>query len=235
MNRKASLSLRIGSFNIKNGSGVKHKMSILAEDIKRHSLDVVGLQEVDIMSDRSGKIDTLKELADSAGYPYYRFTHTINIKGGMYGTAIMSRYPIVCADTVKLPTLEKHESRALGHAVIDFDGARVDFLNTHLSYEKNGLRAEQFKLINEYVKGLELFILTGDFNTSDPDEYSMIENVIRVNGGKYATFPSSSEAIDEIITCSRLACVASGSDHCEEHSDHDLLWAELQYTDGIKC
>ena len=227
MNENTALSLRIGSFNIKNGCDVGHVMSVLAEDIKRHELDVVGLQEVDVMSDRSGNIDTLKELAESSGYPFYRFIHTINIKGGMYGTAIMSRYPIVNAENIKLPTAEKHEARALGHAEIDFNGVRIDFLNTHLSYEKNSLRKEQFRFINDYVKKLDLFIITGDFNTSDAAEYALVENVQRVNGGKYATFPSSSEAIDEIMLCQSFTLVDYGTDHCDGHSDHDMLWAKV--------
>ena len=230
MNENKGLLLRIGSYNIRNGSDVGHVMSVLAEDIKRHNLDIVGLQEVDVMSDRSGNIDTLKELAESALYPFYRFTHTVNIRGGMYGTAIMSRYPITKFENIKLPTLEKHESRALGHAEIDVRGVRIDFLNTHLSYEKNSLRKEQFKFINDYAKNLDAFILTGDFNTEDADEYALVENVQRVNGGRCATFPSSNEAIDEIMASQSFTVTDWGTDHCNGHSDHDMLWAEVLLT-----
>ena len=228
------LTLRVGSYNIKNGSGVNHKMSVLAEDIKRHNLDIVGLQEVDIGSDRSGGIDTLKLLAEAAGYEYYSFTHTINIKGGKYGTAIMSHYPIVKAENVKLPQKSGTENRALGHFVIDVNGIKIDFLNTHLSNEDSVLRSEQFAFIAERVKTLNTFILTGDFNTTNSAKYSLIPNKIRVNNDKYATYPSSAKAIDEIMAYHYWSVVDSGMDKCNGHSDHNLLWAELCYDGGMK-
>ena len=224
----ADITLRVGSYNIKNGSGVNHDMSILAADIKELDLDIIGLQEVDIGTSRAKGLDTLKLLAEATGYSYYQFTKAISFSGGEYGTAILSRYPIVNHESVLLATPSGYEQRAYGHAIIDVNGVNIHFFNTHLSYEKKDIRAAQLAELAAATAVSRGYILTADFNTADLNEFKVFEDSIYANNGKYATFPSSSSAIDNIILESGWRIVDSGM-VASNKSDHNMLWAEIHY------
>ena len=115
----------------------------------------------------------------------------------------------------------------MGHVVINVGGARVNFFNTHLSYEEKSLQTEQFGILGEKLSGVRGFILTGDFNTSDTSLYSPIENHKLVNPKKYVTFPDSGY-IDNIVLESGWEIVESGTGP-KGHSDHIMLWAEIKY------
>ena len=113
-----TISLKIGSYNIANGSGVKHDISKLGEDIKNQGLDIVGVQEVDHFANRSGKIDTMKLLSESSGLQYYTFFKAISIAGGYYGLGVLSRYPIVEKESTRLYS-GTEEQRIVAKTVID--------------------------------------------------------------------------------------------------------------------
>lgn len=224
----ADLTLRVATFNIKNGSGVDHDMAKLAELLIPLDLDVVGLQEVDVETHRAKCLDTLKLLAEAAGYEYYAFTAAIPLQGGQYGTAIMSRYPIVEYKSVKLTTPSQYEQRAYGYAVLDVNGCYIPFYNTHLSFENAGVRRNQIDQLNQAIGGERGFILTADFNVG-PGERRRIESAKLVNSGQYATSPAGGGKIDDIVVYEEWNIVDSGMVAVGSKSDHNLLWAELHF------
>ena len=229
---KKTVPVRFGSYNIKVGSAVDFDMSVIAADINSLSLDIVGLQEVDIGTTRVGGKDILAELAKAAGYEYYQFTKAISYKGGEYGTAILSRYPIRKYETVCLYVESGMEARAVGHAVIDIGDAEIDFYNTHLSYEDGKVREKQFAELAALVKGKRVFVITGDYNTQNMREFSVIEDSALVNNGRFATFPSSHLAIDNIVFSKDANGmggwrIGDSGMLVSGHSDHNMLWAEL--------
>lgn len=223
------LTLRVATFNIKNGSGVGHKMEKLAEHIAPLALDIVGLQEVDVGTSRAGGIDTLKELAEAAGFKYYAFSPAIDHRGGKYGHGIMSKYPIVSYETKLLTTPAEYEQRVYGHAVLDVGGEHIDFYNTHLSFENTDVRIAQFAELSAAIGNSRGFILTADFNTDDKSERKLIEGGVLVNVGEYATFPSKGTAIDDIILHGGWDILSSGMLESDGKSDHNLLWAEVYF------
>ena len=225
---KDDAKIRVGSYNILHGAQVDLQMSIIANDIVSHNLDIVGLQEIDQKTDRVKKLDTMKALSEASGYPHYAFTRAIDFQGGEYGTGILSRYPIVSFEVIPLDS-ENYEQRALGHAVIEIHGKRVDFFNTHLSYENDEVRAKQFETLRDRTAGCKTFLLTGDFNTSDTNEFKVISNSSLVNRNTYSTFPESQSSIDNIVYSSDFTLADSGMGPAG-HSDHNMLWAELKWT-----
>lgn len=220
------MKLRVVSYNIRHGHDVGLEMSLLAADICAVSPDVVGLQEVDLRTSRVGGRDTLAELAEAAGFAHYRFCRAIDFAGGMYGTAILSRYPINSFKALPLPTPAPYEGRAIGHAILDADGERIDFFNTHLSYESPALRDVQFRAMADLTHLHPGWILTGDFNTAELDPFSVFRGATLANPGRYATFPESGEGIDNIV-CDTPWRVTDTGILQNHHSDHVLLWAEL--------
>ena len=224
----ADITLRVGSYNIKNGAQVNHDMSKLAADILDLNLDIVGLQEVDICTNRAKGLDILKLLAEATGYQYYAFTKAISFQGGEYGTAILSRYPIAFHESILLETPSGYEQRAYGHAVIEVNGVKLHFFNSHLSYENTEIRAAQMAQLAAITGVSRGYILTADFNTANLKEFEVFTDATLANPGKYATFPSSSSAIDNIVLDEGWEITDSGM-LASNKSDHNLLWAEIHY------
>ena len=224
---EVKMTLRIGSYNIKHAADASLNLKTIAKVITDANLDIVGIQEVDYRTKRSNGIDQPRMLADAAGMPYYVFVRGIDYQGGEYGTLILSKYPIVSSEVIPLESWDK-EGRALGHAVIDVNGFQFDFFNTHLSYEDTSLRKLQFFEVSEKTDLYKNFILTGDFNTADFTEFTILGgNLINNNTRKYPTFPGGNSAIDNIVYTDAFKEIASGT-VTKSYSDHYMLWAEFE-------
>ena len=221
------MQLRVVSYNIRHGHDVNLDMSVLAKDLLQVRPDVIGLQEVDVSTSRVQGRDTLFELVQATGFVHYRFCRAIDFAGGQYGTAILSRYPINAFEIIPLPTPASAESRSIGHAVLDADGERMDFFNTHLSVESSAMRAPQFELLADLTAQSPSWILTGDFNTADLACFARFHGASLANPGKYATFPASGEGIDNILCSPDWHIVGTGTLQ-NHHSDHLLLWADFE-------
>lgn len=224
---KMPKTIRIGSYNIKHAADANLNLKTIAQVIKEANLDIVGLQEIDYKTTRSKKVDQPAKLAEYAEMPYYVFVRGIDYQGGQYGTLILSKYPIISSEVIPLESWDK-EGRALGHAVIDLGGKQFDFFNTHLSYEDKTLRGLQFAEVAEKTKVCENFILTGDFNTADFNEFTVVGgNLINNTARWYPTFPGGNSAIDNIVYTDCFKEIASGT-VTQSYSDHYMLWAEFE-------
>ena len=225
-------NLRIGTYNIANGRDVNWDFKQIADDIIENDLDIVGLQEVDQLCNRSKRSDTIKILSVSTGMKYYAFFKCINYDGGEYGTAILSKYPIIETEEIELNNGAKVERRLLTLAKIDVDGTVFNFFNTHLTVASDEIRADEFKLVAEAVKDKPNCILTGDFNVDSYEEFEILKPLSYVNNpdNQYVTFPKGSLKIDNICFSSELELVEGKHGIFQKnHSDHVLLFAELQY------
>lgn len=221
------VKLRIGSYNIKNGTDVGYDYSVIASDITNAGLDICGLQEIDQLTSRNGGRDTMKLLSEASGYAYYAFARAIDYKGGQYGTAILSKYPIVSFEVVPLVS-DGHENRSYGHAVIDVNGTLIDFYNTHLSYESLETRTKQFAVLASALADKSRWVLTADFNTQDFNEFSVIKNSVLVNNESHKMLSfSGKSAIDNIVLPSAASVENFGCCNQYTHSDHFMIWAEV--------
>lgn len=227
------ISLKVGSYNIRHGEDVDYDMSRLAADILACDLDIVGLQEVDKNTRRTGNKDLLRELAAACGYEYYAFFAAMDFNGGEYGIGIISRYPIKSTDSTSLTVLSDTEPRVLAHAVIEIDGVEIDFYNTHLSYENKEIRATQLGEIREIIGDNPRAILAGDFNVSSTREIeTALPDHRRANKDDLPTFPEGREVIDEIVYTSCWSITACEVYDVRGNSDHGLLLATLIYDGG---
>ncbi len=224
---EVKMTLRIGSYNIKHAADAGLNLKTIAKVITDAKLDIVGVQEVDLRTKRSNGIDQPRMLADAAGMPYYVFVRGIDYQGGEYGTLILSKYPIISSEVIPLESWDK-EGRSLGHAVIDVDGFQFDFFNTHLSYEDASLRKLQFFEVSEKTDLCKNFILTGDFNTANFTEFTVLGANLLNNAARwYPTFPGGNSAIDNIVYTDAFKEIASGT-VTKSYSDHYMLWAEFE-------
>jgi endonuclease/exonuclease/phosphatase family metal-dependent hydrolase len=170
-------SIKVMSFNIQHGAspdGV-YDLEKTAEVIRQSGADVIGLQEVDrYYSNRSKGEDTIGRLSSMLGmhYAYGANVDRPPVQPGLprsqYGTAVLSKYPMVQQHNHSL-TSYGQEPRGLLETLIKVNGISVYFYCTHL-----GLDAEQQQTQTEEILSLMAqkqnhpLLLVGDFNAT-PD------------------------------------------------------------------
>lgn len=128
--------------------------------------DLVGLQEVDQFTRRSGNIDQAKLLAQKTGL-HYQFFKAIDYDGGAYGIAILSKFPILSSSKVDLPQVMKGEERVMANIMVSLPNKnKVIFANTHLDAQRpDSNRVVQMKSILKELDGRsEATLLVGDLN-----------------------------------------------------------------------
>lgn len=150
----------------------KIDFDIIADTIKKCEADIIGLQE---MRDESQDADyqaQTKIIAEKLGYHYYYFAEAIRFEGvNPYGNAIISRYPIISAETILIPDPETkkfdgyYERRCLLKATIDV-GNGLNVLVSHFGLNPD----EQEYAVETVVSNIseEHCVLMGDFNM-EPD------------------------------------------------------------------
>jgi endonuclease/exonuclease/phosphatase family metal-dependent hydrolase len=163
-------SLKVMTYNIHHGNPPAKEgvidLEAIAQVITAQSPDLVALQELDVLTKRSGNIDEVKKLAELTGM-YAFFSKGIDHEGGEYGVAILSKFKINGTERFPLPFKEglKYEQRSLAVISVTLPGRlKVDFACTHLDL-KDEHRLLQVAEINRVLgKRKNTVILAGDFN-----------------------------------------------------------------------
>lgn len=163
------------SYNIHHGAGVDGVFDLdrIAGVIRSSKADVVGLQEVDRhFGERSAWTDEPAELAERLGMHVVYGANldleppAANQPRRQYGTALLSRYPIVSWRNTLLPKgRPAEEQRGLLEAVVDVRGVHVRAMTTHFQHNNAASRLLQAEVVAEAVRASrEPVVLTGDLN-----------------------------------------------------------------------
>lgn len=221
--------LRFASYNIFHGGRAEYDMSKIAKNILDNGIDIVGLQEVDRGTLRSGGLDILSELSAKTGYSHYVFFKTIDFDGGEYGTAVLSRYPIVASEKIVLNS-GNSEKRALGFTQIDIGERKINFFVTHLTFDSAEIRRAQLSEVANLLCEKGNFVLAGDFNTGDLGALDEIDCVNRINKRECptVTFPSDELSIDNILYSEKYWNFEKINVVTDSYSDHYMIWAEAK-------
>ncbi|MGE9313253.1 endonuclease/exonuclease/phosphatase family protein [Niabella sp. CJ426] len=150
-------------------------LEAIANTIKKQDPDIVALQEVDINTARSGKVNQAAQLALKTGLKSFYFAKAIDHEGGDYGVAILSKYPLDDINTYRLPmdSATKAEPRVLAVAIATLPGGKkIRIASTHLDAQKEPVnRLLQIKAIDSIAASESLpFIIAGDFNAEESSE-----------------------------------------------------------------
>lgn len=148
----------------------------VAKVINDEMPDLVALQEVDVYTSRTGKtVHQAKELAALIGMNWF-FTKAIDIGGGDYGDAVLSRLPILETRRFSLSVSPSvgGELRSVALIKISKGGKVFYFASTHLDHlaieESRLIQVEELRKI---VSDLNApIILAGDLNAI-PDSKPM--------------------------------------------------------------
>ncbi|HHU93168.1 MAG TPA: hypothetical protein GXZ20_08565 [Halanaerobiaceae bacterium] len=224
------------TYNIQRGIGLDGKLDLerTATVIKESGADIIGLNEVDFRTTRSGLINQAKYLAEALEMNY-AYGASISNYIGSYGNALLSRYPIVDVENFILPALEASggEKRSLLKARLELSRDKsIIILLTHLSLNREE-RREQIRWINQYLAELrEPFILMGDFNTEAQEvlKYIQEENstlVSLVDGVKTYPVPVPIKGIDLYFSDERVRVLEAGALESPA-SDHLPLYLKIK-------
>ncbi|WP_346238411.1 endonuclease/exonuclease/phosphatase family protein [Niabella insulamsoli] len=179
MPSSAQRSLKVMSYNIHHCNPPSKPdlidVDAIAKAISKQQPDLVALQEVDVNTGRSGRIDEAVLLAQKTGMKAFYFAKAIDHDGGDYGVAILSKYPLSETQTFRLPmdSATKGERRVLAQAVVTLpNGQKIIFASTHLDAQKQPTnRLLQIEAINKISGGYKLpYIIGGDFNAEQHSE-----------------------------------------------------------------
>ena len=147
---------------------VDHKRTL--EAIRSFNADIITLNEVDKLTKRSGEIDQTEFFAKELGYNSY-YAPTIDLQGGQYGIALLSKYKILSVEQVRIPDTVRnketgaiYESRTMYSAILDAEGTQVRVIGTHYGLTTE----EQEKAVDTTLSLIEKSelptIFSGDLN-----------------------------------------------------------------------
>src|SRR6266498_4610335 len=195
--------------------------------------DVLALQESDSTRPALNNNDYVRYFADKLGYYCYYGPATVT---GTYGTAILSKYPLLNTQTVF--SYSDTDEIGISEAEIEVHGIRISIYDVHpdgsetakLAFAKTLLERSQDK---PYV------IALGDYNLrEDTKAYQLIDSVYieawrsiyPTNAGAAGTTSPDNDRIDHIFVSPSLSIknpiyVLPP----ESASDHPVHWAEIYW------
>ena len=211
-------NIKVGTYNIM--ASRMGDTNAIVNVIKKMDVDILGIQEVDNLTLRSGRnfskngskpINQVKYIAKKLNMNYY-FCKAIDYDSGEYGTAILSKYPITFYKKMNLPNLDGIEQRsacAVEILVPNYPGP-IMAITTHLDYSAQSLRLKQVEtLLNKFSAwGFRhaIPIIIGDLNfTPNSNEYMNLMSLFKDTDKKSKlTAPSwnPDRKIDYILTAS---------------------------------
>lgn len=228
-------TFKLASFNIcsshfLHGHYTRENLELLAQYIADANADVICLQEVDKGASRSDGVDMTAELASLAGYDCSYFIKIRDFQGGEYGTAILSRYPIIRAQTLNFAVRIAKQGTSCGYVVLDMQGEHVTLFNTHLSVESDEANTDTMlclgDILNEYADQTGARILCcGDFNTNPPKLAEYLPRFSRANAGLYTY---ADRSIDNVLYLGyQIANVHTVDTTTARVSDHNMLVCDV--------
>lgn len=228
---QAQNTLKLMSYNIKNANGMDNVCNFqrIANVINNTSPDVVAIQEVDSMTNRSGQKYVLGEIADRTQMHGY-FAPAIDYDGGKYGIGLLTKQVPLRLQTLPLPGRE--EARTL----ILAEFADYIYCCTHMSLTEED-RMKSLELVKAFTSSsTKPLFLAGDMN-AEP-ESSFIKELQKdfqiLSNPKQHTFPAPDpkETIDYIATLKQnakgFAVISAKVINEPMASDHRPILVELR-------
>jgi endonuclease/exonuclease/phosphatase family metal-dependent hydrolase len=169
--------LRIVSYNIHSGKDLfwRNRLAEMARLLASLNADVIALQEVH-QNPRFGY--QAEYLAEQLSLDY-AFGPALQIAGGSYGNALLTRLPLLQAATLQLPALR--EPRSLLKTTLLWQDTELSFWVVHSSLRRK-CRHLQAGIIRREIHreaSQHPLIISGDFNTQTPSIPSALQDCAR--------------------------------------------------------
>lgn len=235
--------------SLRTPAQLRKQLLKIAHLISRLGADIVALQEIDENSRWGGSFDQLAYLRDHTGLPHMAYGITNRLGGRFhlnYGNAVLSRWPIVHAETVAFGRRPVGEKGFLFVEIaVDRHPRRLPLLNVHMHHRSRPHRLRQVMRLMEFLDDQHRHraahwlvppLICGDFNNpahwpdataallgylEDRHDYTLLPKGVR-------TFPSPwpQSALDYIYLPS--ACREPAAEVVRSYlSDHRPVLAEF--------
>lgn len=193
-----SHQLRVLSYNIRNGKGLDNVTSYqrIADVLLGAKADVIALQELDSVTQRSKQEDVLKNLSLLTGM-HAVYAPAIDFNGGKYGVGVLSKEKPLSFRYLSLPGRE--EQRVL--LLVEFE--RYFFLCTHLSLTEEDRIASANIISSEAARLKKPVILAGDLNDHPTSIFmKSLQEQWKLLSSEVNSFPADrpDRCIDYILT-----------------------------------
>ena len=228
---QAQNTLKLMSYNIKNANGMDNVCNFqrIANVINNTSPDVVAIQEVDSMTNRSGQKYVLGEIAERTQM-HGHFAPAIDYDGGKYGIGLLTKQVPLRLQTLPLPGRE--EARTL----ILAEFADYIYCCTHMSLTEED-RMKSLELVKAFTSSsTKPLFLAGDMNAEPESGFikKLQKDFQILSNPKQHTFPAPDpkETIDYIATLKQnakgFAVISAKVINEPMASDHRPILVELR-------
>ena len=228
---QAQNTLKLMSYNIKNANGMDNVCNFqrIANVINNTSPDVVAIQEVDSMTNRSGQKYVLGEIAERTQMHGY-FAPAIDYDGGKYGIGLLTKQVPLRLQSLPLPGRE--EARTL--ILAEF----TDYIYccTHMSLTEED-RMKSLELVKAFTSSsTKPLFLAGDMNAEPESGFikELQKDFQILSNPKQHTFPAPDpkETIDYIAMLKQnakgFAVISAKVINEPMASDHRPILVELR-------
>ena len=160
-------TIRVLAYNIHHGEGMDDSLDLvrIADLIRDVNPDVVALQEVDSVTNRTERVDQATELGRLTGLNAV-FGSFMPYDDGAYGMAILSRWPIEESTNIRLPDGEEPRTSLSVTVKAPETGHRLRFVGIHF-YRTEEERLAQAASLEQALRDATVpTILAGDFNST---------------------------------------------------------------------
>jgi endonuclease/exonuclease/phosphatase family metal-dependent hydrolase len=160
---------RIVTYNVHKCVGVDRRLdpARIVSVLKEINADVVALQEVLCIHGGASEDDQAHFIASGLGFNYY-MGHNRELKGGVYGNLVLSRFPLLGSENHDISVAGREERGCLRVDVALGKESRLHVYNVHLGTSFIERRRQARKLISESIlsdgKRPGPRIMLGDFN-----------------------------------------------------------------------
>ena len=213
--------MRLMSYNTHHSEGMDKVLDVsrIAHLINLQNPEVIAIQELDSMTERTNKTYQLAELAKLTGMKYTFASALHNYQGGSYGNGILSKKKPLSVKRIPLPG---REARVL--LVAEFKD--YVFASTHLDGRQDFLDQTLDIIRQESARWNKPFFIAGDWNCR-PDnkfieglkqDFKIItcENSVPFDHPTYCIdYIAVRDKSDKVQTVAKWTVVGSNaSDHC---------------------
>lgn len=225
------------TYNIQSGHNLAGDRNI------QHAADVVNQVQPDFLTVNEVRCNTsdvpvhqANELGRLTGY-YPVFGKSIDISGGEYGNAFLTRRPLIEQEVIHIPDRTSDEQAYFEHrtvlrSVIEAEGRLITVLGTHFGLAKVEQESAVETVLGILEKEVNPVILMGDLNMQpdDPILAPLFEALHDTTDcrDEIKTFPSDEPKIkiDYIMHSAQFSTLSVRSMDTQ-NSDHRPLMAEL--------
>jgi endonuclease/exonuclease/phosphatase family metal-dependent hydrolase len=221
---------RVATWNIRAARSAP--LEAIAAELEAMDADVIALQEVDVLTRRSGFVDEPAILARRLGF-HYAFAASIKWDAGDYGLAVLSRWPLVDVRRHRLRFAEGSEPRIVMEVAVCMDGRPLRLFNHHAdgrSASREPGMVELREIVRSHVGGG--LLLLGDLNEF-PDGagvQALINTGLIDIGAEGNAHTASHGRIDYLLADGPVAsALSSATVWRTDKSDHHAVVADLEW------